>query len=427
MKTHWLLLSICVLQGCSLLLKSGSDEECRDERDCVLGESCQSGLCVTAGSDMQTVDDPLDGNVYSDSASLDALDAGIQILGDASDASTPPIQDAAGPQQPFADELCYRGAGGVVPLDENMAQMTPSLTSHIPASDCGSFGFVLTTWSSETGQVELKYVTSKLDPIYKTLDGIQGVPSLNGRYFAVPRLNPNEDSTNIWLQDLSADNGYFINPRSRRQFQVSRASNYTAYLQIDGNFTTLKVQFDDDRLIDCSQPNADQWGLIATDGWLAWFERRRGAQTARLVVSRPDDCGDRNRRRERLLRRPPLDTQSLKTTGADLWWISAVDGEANGVHRWKHTERGQEPEQVELTGAGRGNPVSIEAQTGVLALIHYRLDQSPYTLSLIDLVNGQQTQIRTGRLYNPTLTRHYLLWTEATIGQGWRVNYHALE
>lgn len=425
MTTRTLLISILLLNGCSLLLKSGSGEECSDQLDCADGERCQSGLCTNNDADASPLNMMLDGAVYADVSRQVTVDQGVWT--DASDASTPGGQDAIIPEQPFADEQCYAGAGGVVPLNQAMAQVTASLTSHIPESDCGSFGFVLTTWSAATGQVELKYVTSKLDPMYKILDRIEGVPSLNGRYFAVPRLNTNEDSSNIWLQDLSSDDGYFINPRSNRQFQVSRASNYTAYLQMNGEFKTLKVQFDDDRLIDCTQRNADQWGLVATDDWLAWFERRRGAQTARLVVSRPEHCGDRNRRRERLLSRPPLETQSLRTTGPDLWWISAVNGEPNGVHRWIHTERGQEPEPFELSGSGRGNPVSIEAQAGAIAVIRYQLDQSPYTLSLINLVDGQQTQITTGRLYNPRLTRHYLLWTEATMGQGWRVNYHALD
>ena len=405
-------LVVCLVaaSGCSLLLDEPDVTECSLATHCPDGESCTSGVCVITVPDMAGLDAALpDGGAPSQEDGGPPEDMGDVMMASASD---------FGPAPSYPDHRCFENV-------VNPIYRAPGSSTYIPRGDCSRWRQIISVKENEQMDLLLR---SDVDPPI-TLADVRGTHRVNQRYLVVPQFNPQDNATNVARFDFKTGETQWLNPRSYDQSNASLGVGFSAYIEHRNDTDRVKVQFQDDTIVDCGRDNTRQWGLVATWNRLAWFEQRAGALRPRLVVTSPENCHLPEARRERLLTAvTSLSEHALINGGDDLLWLGEDQLGQIRVWRWRYSVGGAEPTLLEGIQRLDGHPIEIAAHGRYLAMVNYQPLSPPYGLIVYDLETAELREIpTTGNVHRPTVTEHYLIWAEGGGHTGWELRYALLE
>jgi hypothetical protein len=394
----------CLLNswGCSLLLDEPEVVECTTDLHCLESEVCNEGLCTPFHGEA----DVLDAMVTQDSAPMPDM---RPMPADA--------ESDLGVTPPYPTGRCFHQL-------VNPVYRATEASTYIPHGDCNRWSQVVSVLRD--GQEHLLLRTGTETAL--TLSNIRGRHNLAGHYLVVPRFNAQDNATNVARFDFLTGQSTWLNPKSYDQSDATLGEGFSAYIEHRNHTHRVKVQFEDDTIVDCGRDHTRQWGLVAASNWLAWFEQRSGAKRPRLVVTSPQSCHVPSARRERLLADGSAGDHPLIHADNDLLWLASNEAGRSLVWRWQHGVLLSEPAPIlDIENIG-GHPIEIAANGRYLAIVNYQPVSPPYGLTIYNLETAELREIPTiGNVHRPTVTDHYLIWAEGGGHTGWELRYATLE
>ena len=426
--------------GCNLFLDGNIPLECDEHMDCLEGEYCAQGVCVLEGERPIPI---VDSTAPPHDANATAFDAADTPLSDDADILDAMVGDVMAPDMmpaetpPFPDGLCFEGHTGVVFRPE-----PPS--NFIPSGHCSPWA---RGWVYRDGQHKRLRLERGPETNVITID-IADTPRFRDRTLVVTRQNVVESSANVWIMDLAAlddgrsastpgtpddasidieSAGLYISPSSYRQSNPQPGRDYVAFEEQSSTGRGRVIVVKNDLKTDCGREQFHQWGLVAGDDWIAFFEQGINALRPRLTIVPADDCANPSRRRQRLLSHVAASNQPLTTVGHSLFWLEMPGTGSNELWRWDHTVPGAEPHTVSEWFEDE-NPIEIGTSETHLAVVTFRGIAPRFALYVIAISTGERHLINTSQdVRQPHILDPYLLWSEGSGQRGWEARYERLD
>lgn len=450
-----LVLALCctaALPACLSLVGGGDGSECETDGDCFSSDRCDTDAhrCVSAldpgnrlpdtgPADVRDMRPPV-GDVpdveplripdgapeLADRALDDAGDMTMLAPPDLPDLSIPDVQslpDVPDAQLPDVGVNGIYAPGGDCFQGDASGTLTESEGPGVPRTSCSDEALLWTTTTPEgVTSLHLRQGAS---------EGELGILPAGSNWVlreAVLLLelpNPRADGIqNVFRADLT---GGFpepapVEPSPERQWHAGRGPGLTGYVQgtADGEESSVRLRFDDNRRFDCVEMHRRQWGLTIGEDFAAWFEQPVAGGPVELVATRGHVC----ERRVAVALPGVVDrSERLQHDGGQLYWL-ALDT-ASG-RRQIHTADAH----ALIAGAGPLSVQGITLRTPVEFVVHdgwlllTSLERNGYRLHLYDLVGGlEQPSLGQGSARAPGLSGRYALWAQQSGGDPWEIRY----